>query len=108
LFPVVQGGTMDTRSLVFVFAMVVLISNLGGCAPAGFDPNDPIVGVYSAQVSGDTLIVEKGSGQNGCFPTPGEGRYRWHVNGGVLTLTAIEDFCYREYVLASKPWVRKP
>jgi hypothetical protein len=63
---------------------------------------------FPYHLSGDTLIVEKGTGENGCFPTPGEGRYRWQVNAGVLTLTTIEDSCYRKYVMASKPWVSKP
>jgi hypothetical protein len=52
---------MVTRLLSFVFATLVLIISQGGCAPGGFDPNDPIVGVYSAQVSGDDILAAGGS-----------------------------------------------
>lgn len=57
-------------------------------------------------LSGDTLVLEPRSGELGCFPSEGQGTYRWKLEGEQLTLTAIEDHCYRQFALTVNPWIK--
>jgi hypothetical protein len=70
--------------------------------------NPKLEEVVPYHVSGDKLILESTTSDYACFPGGGEGTYHWKLSGGQLTLTAIQDDCYRKGLFIAKPWTKQP